>query len=363
MLYTSRVSDSQHTAAKKFNFYTRLEYYARLIEHIKQTKSGDRIAIATLAFEPSEIHINQVMEALCAAAQRGVAVRCIVDAISFTLVKGRIPGPLLYGKKIDILALPLYARKRAALEKLAACGGEYTVTNPPRRLFSNPFANRSHIKFAVINNEVYTGGCNLKEADRSDIMVQWQDNNVADWLIEFAANVHEKNNVRRVLKNTDTAMPVDKQTQLLIDAGVKNQSLIFRHALQLIDDAQEYIVMTCQYFPNDVTAKKLSQAIKRGVDVRLIYNHPSKHSFPLSWLHYAVKYIEQRKYQPALFKNELSKRRNYMHAKLLVSEKACIVGSHNYVRAGVRFGTAEIALTSSDPVFATYALAALDRQV
>ena len=41
-----------------------------------------------------------------------------------------------------------------------------------------------------------------------------------------------------------------------------------------------------------------------------------------------------------------------LHAKVLVSERCAIIGSHNYVWQGVRFGTAEIAfITTNQPSY------------
>ena len=52
------------------------------------------------------------------------------------------------------------------------------------------------------------------------------------------------------------------------------------------------------------------------------------------------------------FAGRLGKLVPKLHAKVLASEKAAIVGSHNYVIQGVNFGTAELALHSMDPAFA-----------
>lgn len=303
------------------------------------------------------------MKALCAAAKRGATIRLMVDAHAFMLGQGLTPGPLLFSKKLNSPSLKLFTTKHAWLEKLAACGGEYTITNLPTRPFTNPFGGRSHIKFAVVNDDIYIGGCNLKGEDRIDLMCYWQQTSTANWLFELAGKVHSKNQLREVVRNTDQTLAVDNQTSLLVDAGLKNQSLIFENALRIIDEAAEYIIMTCQYPPNGVTAKHLSKAVQRGVQVRLIHNHPSKHPFPMNLLHTAVKYFEKGRNPSVLFKYELSKDHDYLHAKLLATEQACMIGSHNYVQAGVRFGTAEIALLSTNSDFAKQAVKALEKQV
>ena len=39
--------------------------------------------------------------------------------------------------------------------------------------------------------------------------------------------------------------------------------------MQLIDEARERVLITCQYFPNDVTAAHLQAAYERGVKVEI----------------------------------------------------------------------------------------------
>jgi hypothetical protein len=50
-----------------------------------------------------------------------------------------------------------------------------------------------------------------------------------------------------------------------------------------------------------------------------------------------------------------------LHAKLLITDTGTMIGSHNYVAAGVLLGTAEIALLSRDKDFAKQALKTLKR--
>ena len=52
---------------------------------------------------------------------------------------------------------------------------------------------------------------------------------------------------------------------------------------------------------------------------------------------------------------------DFLHAKLLVTDQGSIVGSNNYVQKSVTYGTAEIALYSTDKQFGRSALVALER--
>ncbi len=351
------MKDVQHASVTdKFTFYPRDVYYQDLARKIAKTKKGERVFLATMAFQPDKPLIENVLHQLYAAAQRGVMVQIMIDAFSFIIKEGVVPGPLLFTSTLPHYMTSTFRSRLLALEKLQICGGQYTIVNRPSRPLMLPFAGRSHIKFAVINNSVYVGGCNLANADQLDIMVGWTDTRIANWLCSFQEDASHNGHIANTLDGNDITLPVDKTTSLLLDAGIPNQSLIFDTALMLIDTAQKYIYITCQYFPNDITIRRLVAASLRGVDVTITYNHPSKHSFPLNILHHGVVWGEKRRRHPRFFAHQLSKKHSYIHAKLLVTDQGTIIGSHNYIRAGVAFGTAEIALFNTQKQFGESAL-------
>src|SRR5215471_9707231 len=154
---------------------------------------------------------------------------------------------------------------------------------------------------------------------------------------------------KRALQAQDRELVLNNRTKLLLDAGKPKQSIIFKDALQLIDDAQEWLVMTCQYFPAGITIEHLLQAHKRGVHVRLYYNVPIKLVSGLYYdhparpglrtlVHHLLLARARRRLPAIFFAHELPKATPYMHAKLLASEKGAMIGSHNYIAAGVNFG-------------------------
>jgi phosphatidylserine/phosphatidylglycerophosphate/cardiolipin synthase-like enzyme len=195
------------------------------------------------------------------------------------------------------------------------------------------------------------------------MMATWHSAKTADWLYSFGLEVAKTGNVRQAMHDDDVALPLDEYSTLLIDAGLPGHSIIMDKALALIDSAREYIVMSCQYYPNDKTARHLKRAHERGVRVRIVYNHPSAHPFPHNLLHGAVVRNERKRLPPQLFRDELPKGHPYIHAKLLATDAGVLVGSHNYVLAGVHFGTAEIALLRRDPQFAREAITKLAGQI
>lgn len=133
--------------------------------------------------------------------------------------------------------------------------------------------------------------------------------------------------------------------------------------MDIIDGAQERLLITCQFFPNDVTARHLLAAQRRGVKVDILYNDPSKHPFPYNLLHRMVIAREGLKLPANFFAQALKRDKPYLHAKLLVSEQAAMMGSHNLVTAGVRLGTAEIAMVFTDPTVGDSAAENLRSQI
>ena len=310
----------------------------------------------TMSFTPSEPHIAVLMRELITAARRGVQVYLLVDAISFTNDQYELPiGPTLLLHEAARSRRPHFRQKYLLLEELRASGGHYHIINFPKRRLANPYAGRSHIKIAVVGNVTFAGGCNLS-SKQIDYMMQLEDTTVADWLYELVVRVTNDGDVGHVLQYQDHDFNIDDKTTLLVDAGKRGQSLIYKSALDFIDSAQEWLVMTCQFFPNTITATHLAAAVRRGVNVTLYYNHPRHHAIHMRPVQQVVIWAEKTRRPRTLFTHQLPKDLQRLHAKLIASEQGAMIGSHNYVTHGVNFGTAEIAIRRYDPVFAQEAL-------
>lgn len=346
-----------------FTIFSRQDYFKQLAKDIAATKPGDTVRLMTMAFKPHKPEIRPIMAALNKAARRGVKVHLIVDAMPFLLSDGIAPGPLLFSQRFPKTLKPLFASRLEALETLRHHGGHYTIINKPTKFPHNPLARRSHIKVALINDIVYTGGCNLSNVNHIDLMVRWHDPKTVAILMNFTDTVIATQNVREAMHDTDTSFAINSHTQLLIDSGVPNQSLILKEALALIDSAREFITISCQYFPNTIVAKKLQAAHKRGVTVRIIFNSPNQHRLLNKLIVKSTLRLEKLRLSAPLFADMLPADHRYIHAKLLATDKGAIVGSHNFVPLGVQFGTAEIALASTDDEFTKQAITALFLQI
>jgi phosphatidylserine/phosphatidylglycerophosphate/cardiolipin synthase-like enzyme len=339
-------------ATNEYQLVSRPEYFRNLVRLIDATKKGSRVAVASMTFVPTEPLIMRIMDALCDAARRGVHTSLIIDAHSFLAQENKlVPGPLWSHRELpSSLAEPFHTWV-AALKRLESSGGRYAITNIPEKPFRNPYAGRSHIKGAVIDDYIYIGGCNLQDPEHTDIMIGRTHKESADWVYKWFEQMTATASTQLTFKGQDQHKTFADGTEIIIDAGVIKQSAIYDRALRLIDTAQERIYMTCQYFPGGKTAKHLLDAHKRGVDVRIIYSHPAVHGDKR--LAHTLYNTRERMRMPAdFFAEQQAPAAAKLHAKVLITDATSLIGSHNYVTQGVNFGTAEIALQNNDPAFA-----------
>ena len=336
---------------KEVALYSETEYFSALIRDVNSTKSGDRIGIMTMSFEPSEPAVNKLVERLYAAADRKVEVVLGIDAFTFLVDDSR--------KTVGPLWLPLpfgqdaYRHRLAALDRLSVKpSGSYGVINKPSGYLSNPYSGRSHLKTAVVNDKVYLGGPNLHMTDRSDMVVGLEDPEVADWLFSLTKNVVEAERTSDVLGDADRSIEVDGNTRILLDSGTPGESLILDEAARLIAEAREGLIASFQYFPDGKVADELINAHRRGASVRPFFKHPDRHNLVLG-IHQRLAMMLARSRMPgSFFANVVPVDAPVLHSKAIASERAAMVGSHNYVTKGVKYGTPEIALLREDPVFA-----------
>ncbi|HSW79606.1 MAG TPA: phospholipase D-like domain-containing protein [Candidatus Saccharimonadales bacterium] len=339
------------------------EYFAEITEKIAATKAGDRVGLMSMAFDPTEKRTAPMFHELLKAAKRGVQVQFNIDAYSFMVddAKTLPTGPIFKYKNISSSRRADYKAKYEFLTKLEASGGKYCIMNMPKRRIVNPYAGRSHIKICLINDEYYIGGSNLSKSWQMDLTARVADNKSADIVFDFLLRVSRAKSVRRALSDKDKSIKIDDTTTLIIDSGVKNQSMIFTQALAFIDNAKKRILLTCQFFPASSTAQHLTQALHRKVDVKVYYGPSSINlNFAVGIKHYSVELGSKLKYPKDLFKHPMPTDKPKLHAKLIATEQGIMIGSHNYATQGVSFGTAESSLLIRRPAIEKEALDKLE---
>jgi phosphatidylserine/phosphatidylglycerophosphate/cardiolipin synthase-like enzyme len=341
------------------------DYYSHLVASIDSTEAGDRVFVISMSFVPDIAEVQGLIDSLCNASRRGASVHLAIDAYNFLINPANEHlGPLFFSNKIAAIAPGIYRRLKKIRAELENAGATVSITNQPEHKFRNPFSGRSHIKAAVIKNTIYLGGCNLDKAQNIDLMAVFEDAAAANWLYDTLSAAAKSKSIRKSLEYEDKKFQLDTKSTLLIDAGVKKQSTIYTQALDFIDEAKEWIVITCQFFPPGETADHLLAAHKRGVKVKILYNHPIKiPGIQNKALQSLVRTREKLRLPSTLFDHELPQSNNFLHAKILASEQGGIIGSHNYVKVGVQFGTAEIALHTRDPEFGKQLVENIEKQI
>lgn len=330
-------------------FFTRREYFLELTRRIAATNLGDRVLLTTMAFDANDQYVQSIFDALAAAAKRGVSVWVAIDAYDF--IRGeKFMGPLWWNSRMPNSAKlrGLASRNFRTIQQVRDAGGTCTIVNAPRHPFSNPFTGRSHIKCAVVNTFSFVGGCNLHQNKETDCMIGLHDAKTADWLFNTLQPLVALGANRSAFGLHDKHFSMQSGVDFLLDAGVKRQSTILQNAYQVIDNARSWIFLSCQYFPNSTTTQRLRAAYARGVKVYLLLNDVSKHRGVHIPIQRVVTPLEKMRSPESFFNFVLPAKEPYMHAKVLATETTAIVGSHNYILAGVNFGTAELAVRWQD---------------
>lgn len=337
-------------SANDFRLLTKAEYLQDLVQLISEAKPGQRVALSTMNFQPDDPLVGAITPVLEAAARRGVKVYFAIDAFNFLKAGHGRPGPLWPRASLPKHLPEKYGRIVRELNMITTAGGHCAITNMPQRPFSRIHSGRSHIKAAVIGDIVYIGGCNLNRPEQLDVMARWHDTKAADWVFDAVREMVEVGDTRKLFSNTDRRLDLANDKSLLIDSGKSGQSIILKNAYQLIDEAEKHIFLTCQYFPGGETGQRLKAAFERGVQVDIFFSHQSVHGLEAP-AHHLYALLERRRVPSSFFVNRLAKGLPKLHAKVLCTEKGALLGSHNFMAQGVRFGTAEIALRHDSPDF------------
>ncbi len=344
-------------------FLSREEYFADIIDAINRAGKGDDIRLATMSFDRGD-NCTALVSAMLKASKSGAKVHFAADTYNYLIDKTTWkPGPLFWHKTLPKQLKEPFKSFHDNLTKLSTAGVNITLLNPGPKLLSNPFSGRSHIKYCLINDTSYIGGCNLSSSVHIDIMIKSNNKTLAQTLRQFSQKITAEPTVKKALKHKDQTIKINKDLDLLIDAGVKKQSIIYDQALHLIDSAKEYIFMTSQYPPHGATAHRLARATKRGVNVRLLYNSPVKHHGYIKLLLSVTKKYYQIILPKELFKNELPEDNLYIHSKALLSDTGAMFGSHNFATAGVKFGTAEFCLQFGTPRYNDQIIKTIENQL
>lgn len=286
----------------------------------------ERVRLTTLTVG-SDGPAAPVIDALVRAARRGVDVRVSADVFTYVdTAASTLGAPMPSSRR---------RRARALHARLTEAGAHMRWLGRETGL---PFRGRTHTKLTVVDDVAWSfGGVNMDGPGVShvDYMIRTADAGVADALTRLHDGIARENPRERMASHA-VAHP---HGRMLVDGGAPGDSIIYRTALALAVRATR-VVHVSQYCPTG----PLGVALATRAD-GLWFNPPQRASFAngaligasMAWTGHRTRY----------------RRPTYLHAKALVfafadGARAAISGSHNFVTAGVRLGTREIALETHD---------------
>ncbi|MBI4080434.1 MAG: phosphatidylserine/phosphatidylglycerophosphate/cardiolipin synthase family protein [Candidatus Levybacteria bacterium] len=233
-------------------------------------------------------------------------------------------------------------RKKQLFASLSEAGVNVTFTNKPSLLNRIiPTRGRNHMKIVVIDNTAWIGGINFHDRNLTahDIMVKITEEPV----VSAIAETYEKVERGELAKNYSVDFGND--STLLIDAGRSNNSIILKHACELVQQAKTTVYVTTAFIPDGVFLHALHKASQKGVDVEVVTALPEVLPGVYKWVNRMSQFTIDVKMEtiPIHYLNKL------VHAKILIVDgNKAIFGSHNFSAKGVSMLTSEIALMSQN---------------
>lgn len=281
--------------------------------------------------------MTMVEPTLSEAASRGLDVRVVADSISLNATDG-VPSYLAKAGKLS-------AQKKETqemFERLSSEGVQVSITNEPSgKSKLVPYVGRSHIKISVIDNVCYLGGSNWTDTRAKDFMVKITNPVLVEKISPYFEMFDNKK------PSDDVEDKLDNETTLLIDAGAAGRSIIYDRAIELVRNEQSSIKFISQLIPEGKMLDELIAARARGIIIEVIVPKMSEIKDPQI---YAVNRLTQKRMVKDGKIIPITYLSFFIHAKALVGTRSAIVGSHNFSETGVKWGTEEIALESTNKV-------------
>ncbi len=288
--------------------------------------------------------LRKIEEAMLSAKNNGADVRINMDWVYSRYYNGNIDVIPQFLNAKHTKYLIQQTENAEMIRRLMEEKIRVTILNPPQLLnFILPITGRNHMKIYIADSTAWIGGLNLydKSFEKVDFMVKYTDSRVVNFLISLflkMANGKLNKDMEKQVTTIDT---------ILLDYGKRNQSLILDTAVTEISKAKESVVMMSQMMPEGALLGTMIQLSEQGIPITVVTSSKQNamfRSFPnnIPYNQFLLR-TNGRKNIRLL---HLSQK---VHAKLLiVDNKTVFFGSHNFVDTGVRLGTAEIAVKTTD---------------
>lgn len=302
-----------------------IEYIQDVTKQI--TKATSRVFLLSMIIT-DDASTNQLIEALSAAARRGVRVEVAADIFTYSELSGAFRPSHYYSKKVRSTT--------RMTRRLVSSGVRFRWLG---QLSSTLFSGRTHAKWCIVDNIIYSfGGVNIyqKAIDNSDYMFKLTNHHLANCLVAEQLRIIQTD--KAYFRNKSRKISYDIGV-VYIDGGLMGDSIIYRRACQLAQ-AAESILFVSQYCPTG----RLSRLFKKTKSK--LYFNPWQNATGSN--RFIIRLGMALTRQSTLYSHD-----RYVHSKFIIftmpdGKKIALSGSHNFAYSGVLAGTREIALETAD---------------
>lgn len=288
-------------------------------------------------------------------------------------------GLVRYGLPEDVLAVDyfghangpsasVHGRKdhtEARESFIRGFSGSYVVLGEPARhkYVEGKLMGRSHIKALSVGARILSlGGVNLTNYSYEhsvDAMLDFESEEFTNFLASF---ISSGGNLRHRDGSGET-FQLDEENEVIVDYGKAGKSLIMERVFSdLSDDRVRAVTMSSSYAPAGHLNRLLRSAAAASHEVKVYTNSPEKFRSPDQSM--VEKSMQRDDIAFELVANLMDRRATvpftdclprgvFNHLKVIMLRRAdgskiVYMGSHNYHPISVEFGTAEVALRSTD---------------
>ena len=305
------------------------DYTPEVIKSIRNARH--EIAIIATTFRSDDTRSEAIIDELCKAADRGVAVSVHADTFTYLEPKEFI----LFSPKRQ----PSRAVQAIKLERrLKSHGIQFYWLGRKANVI---LTGRTHTKWIVIDDIVYSfGGLNLDNESFSNIdyMFKIRDSKLAEVILAEHVRIRRADRGGAGIRNH--TYKLDNSTDVLFDGGLIGSSLIYRRTVELAKQA-EYITLVSQYCPTGPLVR-----ILKAKHATLYYNH-WRNASSVNRALIGLGMLTAK--STTIYRHNI-----YLHAKFAIftmpnGDKVAISGSHNFMFGSGVVGTREVAIETSDP--------------
>ena len=256
----------------------------------------------------------------------------------YTLVKKDLKEKKLSFKNFE------EAFSQARIDLLIENGVDVEKVNPVKKLKDKILfiKGRNHIKIYLVGDKIWIGGMNLTEEEFNkyeDFTVKITDPRITEIVARQFPQINENR------PKNDYEVKCTENTTLLVDSGKPKESIILDRATEMVNAAQKRVMLATQFRPEGKFLETLHDAYKRDLEFVCLQSDPKVDDIFAKILNLKNR-LEARRYPIPVTVLPGTK----IHAKLLIVDDTAFFGSHNFSYTGVKAGTEEMDIMSTEPV-------------